>query len=519
MPKQQPLYDARGEQSLMMELWDPAIVASPLEFAMFAFPWGKANTPLEHMKGPRGWQRETFEEITRHIKANELRAANKALMEMWRSADASGRGIGKSAMVAMLALWFQTTRLGATTVLTANTEQQLKSRTMAELGKWAAMAINSHWWEVQAMSLRPAEWFGEAVKRDLKIDLGYYYVMAQLWSEENPDAFAGIHNHHGVMLIMDEASGIPAPIWSVSEGFFTEPMPDRYWLAFSNPRRNSGAFFECFNKNRNFWKTRNIDSRTVEGTDPGTFDRIIAQYGLDSDEARIEVLGQFPNQGANQFIGKDVVYNAQTRELIPDPGAPLVMGVDVARFGEDKSVICFRKGRDAVSIPWEKFKGIDTVKLAGIVADRAGKNHVAAIFVDGNGVGGGVVDILKAWGFKVIEVQAGSSATDGDQYYNKRAEIWGRMKEWLQTGSIPNDTDLNTDLISPEYSYHPSSNKLQLEGKDHMKSRGLASPDSGEALALTFCQPIARQDERHSRNNGSFRNRVAKDVDYDIFPQ
>lgn len=519
MAKQQAIYDAVGEQSLMMEIWDPQIYSSPLQFSRLVYPWGKPNTPLEHMTGPRGWQRETFEEMERHIKANDLRQAQKALMEMWRSADASGRGIGKSALVAMLANWFLSTRLGSTTIITANTEQQLRSRTMAELGKWTAMAINSHWWEPQAMSLRPAEWFGEAVKRDLKIDLGYWYAAAQLWSEENPDAFAGVHNHHGIMLIMDEASGIPKPIWTVSEGFFTEPIPDRYWFVFSNPRRNSGAFFECFHKDRNFWRTRNIDSRSVEGTDRGTFDKIIAQYGEDSDEARVEVLGQFPNKGSNQFIGKDVAYAAQTREAIPDGGAPLVMGVDVARFGEDKSVIAFRKGRDARIIPWQKFKGLDTVQLAGIVADLAGKHKVSAIFVDGNGVGGGVVDNLKAWGYKVIEVQMGSSPNDADTYYNKRVEIWGRMREWLMTGAIPEDSDLMTDLISPEYSYHPVSNKIQLEGKDHMKARGLASPDSAEALALTFAQPVARIDAHHSRNNPNLRNRMANDVEYDIFDQ
>lgn len=516
MAKQQALYSADQEQQLMLDLWSPEIHSSPLNFALFAFPWGKANTPLENTKGPRGWQRETFEEMTRHIKANELRAANRALMEMWRSADASGRGIGKSALVSMLTLWFMSTRLGSTTIVTANTEQQLRSRTMAELGKWTALSINAHWWEPSAMALRPADWFGEAVKRDLKIDLGYWYASAQLWSEENPDAFAGIHNHHGVMLIMDEASGIPKPIWTVSEGFFTEPIPDRYWFVFSNPRRNTGAFFECFHRDRNFWRCRNIDSRTVEGTDRGTFDKIIAQYGEDSDEARVEVKGEFPNKGANQFIGKDVAYQASIREVIPDPGAPLLMGVDVARFGEDKSVIAFRKGRDARTIPWKKFKGVDTVQLAGAAAELATRLKVDAVFVDGNGVGGGVVDNLKAWGYRVVEVQAGSNASDSDMYANKRVEMWGRLREWLMTGSIPADSELQTDLISPEYSYHPTTNRVLLEGKDHMKSRGLASPDVAEALALTFAQPVARVDMRHGKRDGVFRNRVAADVDYGI---
>lgn len=517
MSKQKPLYSAAGEQQLMQDIWSPEIYNSPLNFAKFVFPWGKANTPLENVKGPRGWQLETLQEMERHMKANDLRRAQGVPMEMWRSADASGRGIGKSALVSMLTLWLLSTRLGSTVIVTANTEQQLRSRTMAEIGKWAAMAINSHWWEQQAMSFRPAEWFAAAVERDLKISTGYWYAAAQLWSEENPDAFAGIHNHHGVMLIMDEASGIPKPIWTVSEGFFTEPIPDRYWFAFSNPRRNSGAFFECFHKDRNFWRCRNIDSRTVEGTDRGTFDKIIAQYGEDSDEARVEVKGEFPNKGANQFIAKDVAYNASTREILRDVGAPLLMGVDVARFGEDKSVVAFRRGRDARSIPWQKYKGVDTVKLAGIVADAAGKYKVDAIFVDGGGVGGGVVDILKAWGYRVIEVQAGASPSDGDMYSNKRVELWGRMREWLMTGAVPVDTDLMVDFTSPEYTYHPTTNKLQLERKDRMKERGLASPDSAEALAMTFSQPIARVDAAHGKRNQGRRNTVAKDVDYAMF--
>ena len=128
MAKQQAIYTAAQEQQLMVELWDPQIYNDPLAFVLFAFPWGKPNTPLEHMKGPRGWQRETMQEMTRHIKANELRAANRKLMEMWRSADASGRGIGKSALVSMLTLWFMTTRMGSTVIITANTEQQLRSR-------------------------------------------------------------------------------------------------------------------------------------------------------------------------------------------------------------------------------------------------------------------------------------------------------------------------------------------------------------------------------------------------------
>jgi hypothetical protein len=516
MPKQQPIYGIKGEQSLMVELWDAQLQSDPHAFAMFAFPWGKPNTPLEHMTGPRGWQKETFQEITRHIKSNDLRQAQKSLMEMWRSADASGRGIGKSALVAMLTLWFLTTRLGSTTIITANTEQQLKSRTMAELGKWAALSINSHWWEMQAMSLRPAEWYGEAIKRDLKIDLGYYYAAAQLWSEENPDAFAGIHNHHGVMLIMDEASGIPKPIWTVSEGFFTEPIPNRYWFVFSNPRRNSGAFFECFHKDRDFWRTRNIDSRTVEGTDRGTFDKIIKQYGEDSDQARVEVKGQFPRQGDKQFISREIIDNATTREPIPDPGAPLIMGVDVARYGDDSSVIRFRKGRDARSIPPIQYKGMDNMQLAYACADLIGKLNPDAVCIDaGNGTG--VIDRLKELGFRVHEVWFGSKSTS-PEWANKRTEMWADMRDWLNGGCIDAHQELIDDLGGPEYKFFRNGDSLILESKEDMKARGMHSPDHGDALCLTFAVKVARADSRTSRRNmHTPQTRMAHGVEESVF--
>ena len=516
MAKQQPIYDARGEQALMLELWDPRIADDPRNFVRFAFPWGKPGTPLEHVKGPRNWQDDMFKDIADYIKsAKTHQQIHKAVPAMFKSAVASGRGPGKSAFLGMLSHWLVSTRIGGSVWVTANGEPQLKTKTFPEISKWFSLAINAHWWEILATKIEPAEWLSKAVLRDLKIDAGYWYVAAQLWSEENPDSFAGAHNQYGECYLFDEASGIPSPIWTVAEGVFTEQIVDRYWLAFSNPRRPSGAFFECFHKNRDKWRTRNIDSRTVDGLALDAYQAIIDQYGPDSDEAKIEVYGQFPSKGENQFIGRPAVQAAIERDPPVDPGAPLVMGVDVARFGEDSSVIAFRKGRDARTIPWQKYRGVDTVQLAGIVADAAGKYHVAAIFVDGGGVGGGVVDQLKSMGYKVIEVQSGESAQNKEKYSNKRTEMWDRMREWLVSGALPNMTGMSDDLCNLEYSYS-LTNQIKLERKDELKKRGFASPDMADALALTFAQPVARTDERHSRNNTSQRNRVARDVDYSV---
>lgn len=506
--------DAKDELTLMSRMWAKDIKDDPLAFVMFAYPWGEVGTPLEHQTGPRHWQRDILQEIKEHIANNRNREANKLVAQILQDAVASGRGIGKSALVAWLVHWMQSTRLGSTVIVTANTEQQLKSRTWAELGKWVTLAINGHWFEMTALSMRPAKWFEEALKRDLRIDTGYYYAQAQLWSEENPDAFAGIHNHYGVMVIYDEASGIPHPIWTVTEGFFTEPIIDRYWFVFSNPRRNSGAFFECFHKNRNFWRLRKIDARSVEGTDRALYEKIIAQHGIDSYEACVEVRGEFPSQSVAQFIPITTARAAQERIPEPDGGAPLVMGVDVARFGDDRSVISFRMGRDAKSIPWQFYNGIDTMQLAMRVAEAADRYKPQAIFVDGGGVGGGVVDRLKELKYRVIEVQAGESADDKEKYGNKRVEMWDRMREWLHIGAVPNDEDLFNDLIGIEYRYNVTTTQLMLERKDEMKKRGLASPDLADALALTFARPVARLDMRHS--NAASRQRFATGREYAI---
>ena len=503
-----------SELSLMTELWDPALADDLEAFVLFAYPWGQPNTPLEAHKGPRTWQRDVLQMLTAHIKAQKGRVALELPPEMFRFAGASGRGIGKSALVSWLADWMMTTRVGSTTIITANTEPQLKTRTFAEVGKWTTLLINSHWFEPTVLSIRPAEWFKAALVEQLKIDTQYYYCMGQLWSEENPDAFAGVHNPNGVLLIFDESSGIPTPIFSVSEGFFTEPVVDRYWCIFSNPRRNSGGFYDCFNEHKAYWRLKQIDSRTVEGTDQALFERMIRQYGADSDVVKVEVLGQFPTQGTRQFISNGLVKAAQDRAVEPDPGAPLVMGVDVARYGDDASVIRFRQGRDARSIPPVRFKERDNMFVANEIARLIDKLKPDAVNIDaGNGTG--VIDRLREMGYRVTEVWFGGSSTS-KEWANKRTEMWADLRDWLGGGCIDADPGLFRDMTSPEYGYFgKAQDAVMLESKESLKGRGLPSPDDGDALALTFAGRVARRDAKAGKYGR--RSTRAEGIDYPIF--
>jgi hypothetical protein len=314
-----------------------------------------------------------------------------------------------------------------------------------------------------------------------------------LWSEENPDGYAGNHNHDGMMVIFDEASGIPDPIWAVASGFFTEKTPDRFWFAFSNPRRNSGYFFECFHAKRDFWSTDQIDSRTVEDTDTSFYEKIIAEYGEDSVEARVEVYGEFPSEGDDQFIAPHLVDEAVVREAYKDTTAPIVIGVDPARGGLDSTVIVVRQGRDIKAL--KRYKGEDTMEIVGRVIDAIEEYRPTLTVIDEGGLGYGILDRLNEQKYKVRGVNFGWKAKNPKMYVNKRAEMWGTMREWLRSAHIPADRQLRADLIGPQKKA-TSSGAIQLEGKKEMRARGLASPDAADAIAITFAHPVAHREER-----------------------
>ena len=491
---QTTIYSAEDEQELMARLWAPQYKDNPLAFVLYTFPWGVKGTPLEHFNGPRKWQREVLQQIGDHIKANKGEVDFNTL----RHAVSSGRGIGKSALVSWIVIWMLSTRIGSTTIVSANSESQLRSITWAEITKWLAMSLNSHWFEVSATRLMPAKWLTELVERDLRKGTRYWGVEGRLWSAENPDAYAGVHNFDGVMVIFDEASGIDDAIWAVTAGFFTENTPNRFWLAFSNPRRNSGYFYETFHSKREFWHTKVVDARTVEGTDKQVYQQIIDEYGADSAQAHVEVYGEFPNAGDDQFISSLVVDDAMKRPLYKDPSAPIVIGVDPARFGADATVLAVRQGRDIVRII--RHRGDDTMTVVGHVIEAIEEFKPAMVFIDEGGLGAGIVDRLKEQRFKVRGVNFGNKAKNPIMYGNKRAEMWGDMRDWLKTASVPNDRFLKSDLISPKMK-PDSRGTIYLESKKDMKARGLASPDAADAIALTFAYPVASREYREPKSH------------------
>jgi hypothetical protein len=203
------------------------------------------------------------------------------------------------------------------------------------------------------------------------------------------------------------------------------------------------------------------------------------------------VYGEFPNAGDDQFIPNMVVDDAMKRPQYKDPSAPVVIGVDPARFGADATVIAVRQGRDITRII--RHRGDDTMTVVGYIIEAIEEFKPAMVFIDEGGLGAGVVDRLKEQRYKIKGVNFGWKSANPAMYGNKRAEIWGKMKDWLKSASIPNDRFLKTDLISPMMK-PDSKGSIFLESKKDMKARGVASPDAADAIALTFAYPVASRE-------------------------
>lgn len=460
----------------------------PLKYVKAAFPWRQEGAMLAGHQGPDTWQADLLEQIGQALTDPD---------EAARFAVASGHGVGKTAFAAWLILWFISTRPHPQIVVTANTSTQLATKTWRELSKWLQMSIfaDTFTWTATRCYHKGAQstWFAAAVP----------------WRADRPEAFAGTHETH-VLLLMDEASAIDDLIWETSEGMMT--TPGSLWVAFGNPTRATGRFRECFPGGRfaHRWHHMRVDSRQAKMADQKQIEAWITDYGMESDFVRVRVLGEFPKQAVGQFISEADIEAAEGRGATHDALQPTLIGVDVARFGDDRSVIVVRQGTQLLDV--RLYREIDTVRLAGFVCEVAEQYRATPLSsdgygitsyasdepllcIDGVGLGAGVVDLCKTRGYRVEDVLAGGKPQDPMHYENVRAECWAKMRDWIRTRAsldkrTPYHQELKADLLAPEYAYDDKG-RLQLERKQHMKDRGAISPDLGDAISLTFAVQIA----------------------------
>lgn len=307
---------------------------------------------------------------------------------------------------------------------------------------------------------------------------------------DNPDSLRGIYLD-GVVL--DEFAQFKPGVW---EEIIRPALSDRNgWALWIGTPKGQNAFFEMYqlalkrmNDGDPDWYCALYRSDETGVISPEELQQL--QDTLPESSFRQEFLCDFTAAADNVLITIDLVSESAQRDVVARDiaGAVRILGVDCARFGDDRSCIILREG--IYAHPPIVYKQIDLMQFVGHIVDQIEIHDPDATFIDEGGLGAGVVDRLRQLGYKVIGVNFGAKATNDTRYANKRAEMWDSCREWLEAGGvIPNDPALKSDLVSPTYSYDPS-NRIKLESKDDMKKRGLLSPDVADALVLTWAFPV-----------------------------
>lgn len=410
-----------------------------------------------------------------------------------RVAMVASKGPGKTTVLAWVIWWFLVTRVHPKVVATSITEDNLEDGLWAELAKWqkrSAFLLEAFTWTKTAVTCNesPETWF----------------CSARTWpkggsSSQQADTLAGVHADH-VLFVIDEAGGVPSAVAAAADAGLANATPGTgrtaLFLVAGNPTHLEGPLYEAATTDAERWRVHHVngdpdDPKRAPRVDVAWARALIAKYGRHHPIVLVNVLGRFPPAQANKLLGPDDIDVATRRFILPEELGPFakVMGVDVARFGDDESIATLRQG--PACFRQRGWRNLDTQQLAGQVMLLLRKHDPDACFIDMGGVGAGVYDRLMALGApNVFGVDFGSGATESERFQNKRVEMWWTMAEWVrERGILPNEPQLRRDLTAPTYHFTKDS-RVGLESKEDMKKRGLPSPDRGDSLALTFAAPV-----------------------------
>lgn len=387
----------------------------------------------------------------------------------------SGHGTGKSTTFSWAMLWFALTRFPFKVVVTAPTSGQLFDALFAELKRWIN-ELPPHLQmllEVKAdrisLAARPSEGF----------------ISARTSRAETPEALAGVHSEH-VMLVVDEASGVPEQVFEAAAGSMSGH--NAVTLLASNPTRSSGTFYETQTRLSGSWKTHHWSCLMSPLVSQDFIDEMKLRYGEESNAYRIRVLGEFPLADDDTIVPFHLIDAAVNRDVEVPTEAP-VWGLDVARFGSDKTALLKRRGNVVTDIT--QWQGLDLMQTVGRVKAEYDAlpfhDRPSQIIVDVIGMGGGVVDRLRELGLPVRGVNVAETPSMAGTYLNLRAELWFKVKGWLEgrASKIPRNETLIAELASIRYAFQ-STGKIKAESKEDMKKRGIASPNIADALCLTM---------------------------------
>lgn len=401
----------------------------------------------------------------------------------------SGQGVGKTALESWAVIWFLTCRPFPKVICTAPTKQQLYEVLWAEIAKWLNDSKVSNilkWTKTKVYMVGYADrWFATAK------------------TATRPENMQGFHEDN-MLFVCDEASGIADPIMEAILG--TLSGEDNKLLMCGNPTKISGVFYDSHNKDRGDYKSHKVSSLDSKRTSKENIAMLEKKYRKDSDVYRVRVLGEFPKAESDAFIPLEFVELSTAAELEVDDRI-LHIGVDVARFGDDETVIAPRIKNKVYTL--QTYSKQDTMVTAGWVIRTVNDFFAkfpymkrAIVNIDDDGVGGGVTDRLKEvireenLPIQVNPIHNGSAALD-PHYANRGTECWADLRDILEENfsgqiqgkdlivELPNDEKLISQLSTRKYKM-TSVGKIALERKEDMKKRGLPSPDRADAVVLSF---------------------------------
>lgn len=413
----------------------------------------------------------------------------------------SGHGVGKSSCASWLMLWYFMLRYPVKVVVTAPTSSQLYDALFAEL-KSTVLQLPS---TLQKLMI---------VKTDRIVHISRpddAFISARTSRQEQPEALQGVHSSN-VLLVADEASGIPEAVFEAASGSMSGEHATT--LLLGNPTKGSGFFYDTHHRLSGQWKTLRVSCEDSPRVSEAYIEQAKLRYGADSNAYRVRVLGEFPTADDDTIISLEVAQAAVERDVKASSTAPVVWGIDVARFGDDKSALAKRKANELLE-PIRVWSKLDTMQLTGAIKaeyDRTeGLEKPVELLVDSIGVGAGVVDRLIELGLPARGVNVSEVPGLSKSYANLRAELWYKARDWLtgRESRLPKDQDLIAELVTPRYKF-TSAGKILVESKDDMKRRGLPSPDRADAFVLTFASDAAIM--LHGRRSSDWTNSLRRNV-------
>lgn len=392
----------------------------------------------------------------------------------------SGHGVGKSSAVAMAAIWHVLMRVPSKTVVTAPTSAQLFDACFAEM-KNIAKRLKPPFDDLLEI---------KSDRIELKSSPESTFISCRTSRQEQPEALAGVHSP-STLLLADESSGIPESVFEAASGSMSGIHATT--VLTGNPTRNTGFFYDTHNRLKENWHTMHVSCVDSNRVSDDFVNDMKNRYGEDSPAYHVRVLGNFPPSESDTVIPVSLIDHAMKNDVKIHEDTISIWALDVARQGNDSSVLCKRQG--PVIHPLIVWNNLDLMQLTGAVkaeydAASTSKKPVE-IIVDSVGLGAGVLDRLRELGLPARGLNVSERSVQKDTYINLRAELWFKCKAWLEgmDVKIPHDDRLWAELAAPRYHF-TSSGKIQVESKEAMKKRGIHSPDRADAVCLSLANEM-----------------------------